>query len=84
MLLIMLRTQMLVASVSSRKMQRVTTSITLLQLPIRKRKALIDFGSSPGLLKMKLESTITRFKNLMLLNSVELGSELKILSAIRS
>ena len=72
-----------VVFVSSRKIPKVITSITPLQLSIRKKRVLIDFGLSPGLSKMKPENTITRFKNLTLSNLEECDSVSKISSVIR-
>ena len=73
----------LAASACSKKTTKATTWTMQLPPSIKKKKVLTAFGLLPAHSKMKEENTITRFKNLTLLNWVEFASEWKTSSVIR-
>ena len=54
-----------------------------LQQSIRRKRVLTVYGLSPAHSKMKVENTITRFKNLTLLNSEGFDSESKTSNVIK-
>jgi hypothetical protein len=77
--LTLLLNQMEEAYVYSRK-TKVVTILTMLLLPLTKRKSLsIDCGLLQGLSKMKTVNMTTEFRNSTLSNWVESGLELETL-----